>query len=151
MWSEYAENHKGIALRIEPNIAKDSKFQRFQPVIYRENRPALYDDTMEFIAGGFFGDQEARIRANMEKTVYAKTLKWQHECEYRLAIPVGKDEEPYDTMSYHPEEITEIYLGLAMEPKNKEDIVAEAKAVNPNIAIFHAKRDAKGAIVFNRV
>jgi hypothetical protein len=30
MWSGYAENHKGIALRIEPNVAKDSKFQRFE-------------------------------------------------------------------------------------------------------------------------
>jgi hypothetical protein len=151
MWSEYAESHKGIALQIEPNVEKDSKFQRFQPVIYREKRPALYDDSMEFIAGGLFGDQEARIRTVMEKIVYAKTLKWQHECEYRLAIPLGKDEEPCDTMSYHPEEITEMYLGLAMEPKDKEDIVAKAKAVNPDIAIFHAKRDAKGVIVFNRV
>jgi hypothetical protein len=35
MWFAYAENHKGIVLRIEPNIAKDSKFQRFLPVIYR--------------------------------------------------------------------------------------------------------------------
>jgi len=26
MWSSYAENHKGIALRIEANVAKDSKF-----------------------------------------------------------------------------------------------------------------------------
>jgi hypothetical protein len=150
MWSEYAENHRGIALRIEPNIAKDSKFQRFQPVIYRETRPALYEDTMEFIAGGLFGDQEARIRAVMEKIVYAKTLKWQHECEYRLAIPLGKDEEPCDTMSYHPEEVTEMYLGLAMVPKDKEEIVAKAKAVNPDIAIFQAKRAAKDVIVFDR-
>src|SRR5579883_3165476 len=27
MWFGYAEKHKGIALRIEPNLAKDSKFQ----------------------------------------------------------------------------------------------------------------------------
>jgi hypothetical protein len=84
MWSEYAENHEGVVLRIEPNIAKDSKFQRFQPVIYRERRPPLYDDTMEFLAGGLFGDLEARTRAVMDKIIYAKTLKWQHECEYRL-------------------------------------------------------------------
>src|SRR4030081_93453 len=84
------EPRGGIALRIEPNIAKDSKFQCFQPVIYRERRPPLYDDTMEFLSGGLFGDLEARARTVMEKIVYAKTLKWQHECEYRLAIPLGK-------------------------------------------------------------
>jgi hypothetical protein len=38
MWSGYAENHKGIALRIEPNVAKDSKFQKFEPVVYRAKR-----------------------------------------------------------------------------------------------------------------
>lgn len=32
MWSDYAENHKGIALRIEPNLQKDSKFQLFRPI-----------------------------------------------------------------------------------------------------------------------
>ena len=53
----------------------------------------------------------------MDKVIYAKTLKWQHESEYRLAIPLGEDEEPYDTLLYHPEEITEIYLGLAIYPK----------------------------------
>ena len=43
MWAEYAENHKGITLRIEPNLAKHSKFRLFRPVIYRETRPSLFD------------------------------------------------------------------------------------------------------------
>jgi hypothetical protein len=42
MWSGYAENHKGIVLRIEPNVAKDSKFQLFRPVKYGEKRPPLW-------------------------------------------------------------------------------------------------------------
>jgi hypothetical protein len=150
MWSQYADGHKGIVLRIEPNIAKDSKFQRFQPVIYRDKRPALYDDTMEFIAGGLFGDLEARTRAIMDKIIYSKTLKWQHESEYRLAIFLEQDEEPWETLSYHPEEITEMYLGLAMDPKDRNDIVAKARAVNPGVAIFRAMRSARGPLAFYR-
>jgi hypothetical protein len=151
MWSDYAENHKGIVLRIEPNVAKDSNFQRFQPVIYRDKRPPLYDDTIEFIVGGLFGDLQARIRTIIEKIIYAKALKLQHECEYRLAIPIGQDEEPYDTLSYHPEDITEMYLGLAMDLKDRDEIVAKARKINQNIAIFQAKRDAKSAIAFERI
>jgi hypothetical protein len=60
MWSEYAQNHEGIVLRIEANVAKDSKFQLFRPVIYREKRPAVYDDTLQFLAGSLFGNLEAR-------------------------------------------------------------------------------------------
>jgi hypothetical protein len=47
MWSGYAENHKGIALRIEPSLPKDSKFKLFRPVIYREKRPPLYENSLE--------------------------------------------------------------------------------------------------------
>ena len=39
MWTEYAERHKGVSLRIQPNLAEDSKFQLFRPVTYREKRP----------------------------------------------------------------------------------------------------------------
>jgi hypothetical protein len=136
MWTEYAENYKGVVLRIEPNVAKDSKFQLFRPVIYREKRPPLYDDTLEFLAGSLFGDLATRVRAIIETIVYAKTLKWEHECEYRLAVPLGQGEEPYDTKPYHPDEITEIYLGGNMDAKDMDEILALAFAVNPDIKTF---------------
>jgi Protein of unknown function (DUF2971) len=151
MWSEYAENHEGIVLRIEPNVEKDSKFQLFRPVIYLDKRPPLYYDTLQFIANSLFSDQKVRIDAIMKKIIYAKTLKWQHECEYRLAIPLGNDEEPYETLSYHPEEITELYLGLGMHSNDRDEIVAKAQAVNKDILIFQAKRDRNGAIAFDPI
>ncbi len=149
MWSGYAENHKGIALRIEPNSAKDSKFQLFRPVTYREKRPPLFEDTLEFIAGSLFGDQEAKREATLDKIIYAKTLKWAHECEYRLAIPMLQDEEPWNTLPYHPEELTELYLGLAMDKADADEIVGLALGVNPKIMIFVAKRNANGIIGFD--
>jgi hypothetical protein len=38
-----------------------------------------------------------------------------------------------------------------MERADKDDIAAKAKRVNPGIAIFQARRDPKGVIVFDRV
>jgi len=151
MWADYAENHKGITLRIEPNLAKDSKFQRFRPVIYREKRPSLYENTDEFIASSLFGHSETRKRAIVEKIVYTKTLKWAHEGEYRLEIPLRKNERPWNTDPYHPEEITELYIGLAMEQADADRIVGMALAVNPNIAIFRVKRESDGSLGFDRV
>ena len=97
---------------------------------YREKRPPLYDDTLKFIADGLFGDPEKRAQAIMGNIIYSKTLEWEHESEYRLAIPLGKDEMPYDTLPYHAEEITEMYLGVEMDETNKRDIVAKAKTSN---------------------
>ncbi len=151
MWSGYAENHKGIVLRVEPNVAKDSIFQSFRPVEYREKRPPLYDDTLDFIADSLFGDQEAKKRAILEKIVYTKTLHWQHEAEYRLAIPLREGEPPWNVGKYHPEEITELYLGLAMTMEDKEDMVSKAKALNPQISIFQMGRDADTKLTFNRI
>jgi hypothetical protein len=151
MWTEYAEKHKGVSLRIQPNLAKDSKFQLFRPVIYREKRPPLYEDTLEFIAGALFGDHEARIKEIVERIIHTKTLDWQHEGEYRLAIPIRKDEEPWITLPYHPEEITELYLGLEMEKSDIEDIVGKACIINRDIAIFRAKRDGGGKLVFDKL
>ncbi len=150
MWSSYAENHKGIMLRIEPNVARDSKFQLFRPVEYRDKRPPLYDDTLDFIAGSLFGDHEAQIRVIIEKIIYTKTLHWQHEAEYRLVIPLRKGEPPWNVLKYDPEEITELYLGLAMTREDKEDIVSKAKALNPEIKIFQAGRFADTKLTFNR-
>ena len=49
MWSGYAENHKGVVLRIEASVAKDSKFQLFRPVTYRQKRPSLYENAVGFL------------------------------------------------------------------------------------------------------
>jgi hypothetical protein len=54
-------------------------------------------------------------------------------------------------LAYHPEEITGLYLGGAITDADKQDIVAKAKALNPQIAIFQAKRDNKGRISFDGV
>jgi hypothetical protein len=151
MWAEYAEKHRGVSLRIQPNLAKDSKFQLFRPVTYREKRPPLYEDTLEFSAGSLFGDHESRIREIIERIIYTKTLDWEHEGEYRLAIPIGENEKPWNTLPYHPEEITELYLGLEMERSDIEDIVGKARTVNRDIAIFRAKRDGDGKLVFDQL
>ena len=150
MWTEYAQNHEGIALRIEPCVQKDSKFQLFRRVEYRVSRPPLYDDTLDFLTGSLFGDQEGRRRAIVEKIVYAKTLEWEHETEYRLAIPLLQGED-WVALPYHPEEITELYLGLAMTKQNKDEIIGKAKAVNPKIAIFQTFRDANQTLTFQKL
>jgi hypothetical protein len=151
MWTRYAQDHQGIGLRIQPNVAKDSKFQLFRPVQYRASRPPLYDDTLNFLEGSLFGDQLAKTHAIINKIVYSKTLEWEHESEYRLAIPLRQGEKDWNIMPYHPEEITELYLGLAMTKDNKDDVVAKAIALNPNIAIFEARRDSDDKLVFDEL
>ncbi|MHB1516549.1 MAG: hypothetical protein ACYCVY_12800 [Acidiferrobacteraceae bacterium] len=67
------------------------------------------------------------------------------------AVPIGKNAKPWNTLPYYPEEITELNLGLAMEKSDIEDIVGKARTGNPDIAIFRAKRDGDGRLVFDQL
>jgi hypothetical protein len=145
MWEDYAQDHEGIILRIEPNMAKDSKYALFRPVRYQRSRPALYDETMDFLTGLFFGDKASRAKATLEKIIYAKTLPYRFENEYRLSIPSGADGD-WELLPYHPEEITELYLGYAISAADKRDIVALANARNSAIRVLQMRRAGKSLV-----
>ena len=145
LWSRYAENHKGISLRIEPDLRKDLKFQLFRPVKYRDARPSFYEDTLDFVAHNMFGDQEAHRLKAIENIIYTKTRQWEYEGEYRLAIPVMPDEQPWNTLGYYREEITELYLGMAVATEDRQLLVKRARVINPEIKLF------QGTPAFGRV
>lgn len=144
MWERYAEDHQGIVLRILPNVAKDSKYQLFRPVVYREKRPSLYESVATFHEQSLFGDQDARMKESMNTIIYSKTLEWDYENEYRLAVPLGYGEKDWDTLLYHPEEISELYLGQKVTNESKAEFVSLAQAINPAIKIFEMRSDADG-------
>lgn len=68
----------------------------------------VYDSTLSFLEDAIFGDQEKSRKAILDKIVYAKTREWEYEREYRLAIPIHADGHDWNTLSYQPEEITEL-------------------------------------------
>jgi hypothetical protein len=151
MWSRYGQEHQGIVLRVLPNIEKDSKYQLFRPVVYREKRPPLYESALSFQEGSLFGDQEARIKAAMETIIYSKTLDWEYESEYRLAIPVMPGDDDWTVMPYHPEEITELYFGAKAMADFKSKMIALAKAINPQISIYQMSHDPCGNLAARAV
>ena len=137
MWDRYAQDGKGFALRIVPNVKKDLKFELFKPVEYAVARPALFEGAEAFLEGGIFGDAKQIREQCLYRVTYTKTSKWQYENEYRLVIPVI-GEADWNLMPYHPEEITELYLGFNASPATKKEILGLATALNPEIKVFDA-------------
>lgn len=136
MWYEYAANHTGIAVKIKPNHSKDSKFKLFREVQYQDKRPTLYKDPTHFIEDSLFGDKEQIYARCLNEIIYTKTREWEHEEEYRLVIPVLDNEAPWDTLSYHSEEISELFLGAKIEDSIEEKIVSSARVRNSKIKIY---------------
>jgi hypothetical protein len=147
MWSDYAKDHQGIGLRIVPNLEKDSKFQKFEAVTYRDKRPALFESTAQYMKDSLFGDQDDRMKKSLHTIVYSKTLKWKAENEYRLAIPLGMGEQDWNLLPYHPDEIVELYLGAKATDDFKAEIVGLAQAVNPQMKMFDMTVGADGKLL----
>jgi hypothetical protein len=115
--------------------------------VYREQRPSLYKSAAVFQEESLFGDQDARTREAMDAVIYSKTLEWEYESEYRLAIPLGHGERDWTTMPYHPEELSEIHTGANASPDFRREIILLAKSVHPQIQTFQISRDGSGALV----
>ncbi len=150
MWERYAQSNEGIVLRITPNAKKDSKFQLFRKVEYQEARPPLYESTESFLENSIFGDQQKTRLTMLNKIVYAKTREWEYENEYRLAIPIHADGGDWNTLPYHPEEITELYLGHKMPDETKKEIIGLAQAANPKIIVFDTLLGSNGKLSFRQ-
>lgn len=148
MWDEYAQGHRGIAIRIEPNLEKDSKFKLFKEVKYQGDRPTVYESPTQFIQDSLFGDKYQIITQCLDKIIYTKTRDWEHEEEYRLVTPVLNHEAPWDILPYHPEEVTELYLGASIENSVKDEIVGYARIRNPEIRIFRTELESSGELDF---
>ena len=149
MWRRYADNHQGVALRIAPNLQKDSKFSLFRKVDYQTKRPALFDDALTYQEDVLFGDHEKNNKRYIERVIYTKTLEWELEKEHRLCIPVI-GEKDWNVLSFHAEEIPEIYLGANMDSDAKTEIINLAKSVNQKIFILQTVRGSGGQISFRK-
>jgi hypothetical protein len=149
MWQKYAQNHQGIVLCIKPNLQKDSKFRLFKPVEYIEQRPPLYQSVEEFIHGSVFGDHVSRGMKMCEKIIFSKTRDWEGESDYRLAIPII-NEEPWELLPFHLDELAELYLGLGMDSNKMNEIANLARNVNPHIEIYSMYRLDSGKLSYGR-
>jgi hypothetical protein len=150
MWERYAQSNEGVAVRITPNGKEDSKFQLFCKSQYQEARPPLYESTDSFLEDSIFGDQQKTRLKMLDKIIYAKTRKWEYENEYRLAIPIHADGRDWNTLPYHSEEISELYLGYKMSDETKKEIIGLSQAVNPEIAVFDALLGGNGKLSFRQ-
>ncbi len=147
MWDRYAQNGQGIALRIKPNAAKDSKFTLFRKVNYRDTRPPLFKNALSFLESSMFGNHEERIREIVDEIIYTKTREWEYESEYRLAIPIV-NEPDWNTMPYHAEEISEIYFGPNASEDTKNVILQVAQLRNPAIKTYYGCLGPDGRLLF---
>ena len=127
MWSHYSKSHSGFCVGFDTKKLINSKyFQNGSKVFYKKKYPEIdpFDDSINKIREVFFH----------------KAKDWSYEKEYRMTKLFGyyRDNpgefEKQKLFSFDNNFITEVILGLKINPKDQQDI--EKICSEKNIAVY---------------
>lgn len=118
MWAHYADDFKGFCIEYNFNSVPGSPvWCMLEPIVYQDKIP---DFTHYFHIGSEHFNNLISTYASM-----IKGTDWAYEKEWRLILPLGKQEKDYFIVkSPKP---TSIYLGLRIEKENEKKIIEIAK------------------------
>jgi hypothetical protein len=141
MWSHYAEQHAGLALRIRCVPELDSVWGLAKPVRYVEQMPSLYDE--EFLSNLMSGSASMDFcyaREQIEKLVYTKARCWLYEKEWRVSMGRGRTLTDREDLRFHPLELDGVIFGCKMSYNDRKEFTDLIRYQYPHAEISEAKK-----------
>lgn len=133
MWSHYADSHKGFCVEYDFSGTDEQTLSKLPlPIIYTEERPLIpwkpaLDNTKENI-------DEAT--AQLTLGLLTKDQDWKYENEWRILIKASECAE------FKMPPVSCIYLGAAIEEKNRKKILTIAKQLGVPVKQMKVDRGA---------
>lgn len=151
MWAHYAGNHTGGALQYAqtPELS-DCQISSAKQVRYKVDIPVFHFE--EFL-GSCDNAEKKRAMADAFWDAYTltKSAEWRYEKEWRLLQEL-EELAPVVLVDFEPKELSAVYLGCRMPPKNHTEIMALIQAEYPHAAVYQAQtHNAKFALEFERI
>lgn len=139
MWSHYADEHRGVVFGFQPDAARDSFLCLLEPVTYSDVRPSFYKP-FDPLVGNMPAPTLEAMRAFTRSLTAVKSMQWAYEEELRVVIPSYVSEgQPAAFIPYYATELAELYLGHRVAAGDRDELVAAARALNKDVAIFQAR------------
>jgi hypothetical protein len=139
MWSHYADEHRGVVLGFRPDAERDSFLCLLEPVTYSNVRPSFYKP-FDPLVGDMPAPTPEAMRAFVRSLTAVKSTQWSYEEELRVVIPSGVPEgQPAVFIPYDATELAELYVGYRAAAGDRDELVASARALNEDVAIFQAR------------
>lgn len=107
MWSHYANNHRGIALRINWNKQYRHQKKPIFKVLYDDERPKI----------SFFGNDDA---VEFADALRIKAEFWSYEQEWRVIEPYGAGK----FLNFNPNMITGIVFGINCSNEKRQKVMS---------------------------
>lgn len=139
MWSHYAQHHEGVVLEFKPNVAKDLALLASRAVQYAQQRPLLYRTPADLVRRALLMSAEESTKEMIDELIYTKSVEWEYEKEYRLAIPnfVAADGKSA-LLEFWPSELVALYLGCRIVEADRQEVVQTARALNRKVEVYQA-------------
>jgi hypothetical protein len=137
MWSHYASDHTGVALRFSCVPDLDSAWGAAKPMRYTKRMPRLMDEReMIDLLWGAGGIDTQDL---LERAVYSKAQDWSYEREWRVFGGDGRDPRNlYDDYRFNPRELTAVYFGCRAAEANKGEAIALLADQYPHAEVYQA-------------
>ena len=152
MWSHYADEHRGVCIRLQCIDELDNTLLLAKPIQYVDDFP-VFPETQEHVKH-LTGEEPLSISKLIYDIPYYKHKHWRYEDEWRVHIP---HEEPsningYNDWSENIRIFGALYLGCRIEPNDTTALLKVVESKYPHMQVFQAKPSTKGFILeFERV
>ena len=151
MWSHYADEHKGVVMRLQcidelDNnllIARKMQYQKAFSVI------ATLDDFVKFNTG----EKSTNWDKVLTDIAYVKHEDWRYEHEWRVSTSEPTpNENLYNDYSENPRVFGAVYFGCRISDKDKDEIVDMLNGHYGHVEILQArKRTQEFGLHFERI
>ncbi len=137
MWSHYAQQHSGVAIRFENVLELDSPYCQAQEVTYSSAMPHWVDE--QSLADLLSGRAQSDPVTLFRKLVFTKSQDWSYEREWRVCGGFGRDTEAlFEDLTFAEQELESVIFGFRMPSDHRNLLMQAASLVNHKVKFWSA-------------
>lgn len=152
MWSHYAEEHKGVVLKLACIDEIDNTLLAARKVKYSDRFISF--PSAEVYAKHLTGEAPIDFVSLCWDIAFTKHVDWSYEREWRvhLALPQGSPGDGYSLYDEDPRVFQAAYLGCRMDEAHQRQIVATIRKEIPAMEIYMARKSSTNfGLSFHRI
>jgi hypothetical protein len=139
MWSHYADQHRGVVLKLKCIPELDTSLCAARAITYRQDIPVIAG-LDEWVAHST-GQRRLNWDGLFFDLVFTKSAHWSYEREWRCWVLARPEDgtELYEDNLLDPEEIEALYLGCRMTKEDREAILGFLGDKLNHVTVFQAQ------------
>lgn len=154
MWSHYADNHRGVVIKLRCIDEFDNALLVARKVAYSENVPIMA--SLSDLVNHFTCLNRIDLTGNLRISLaYTKSNHWSYENEWRVSNPdptLSSGDKLYDDFGEYPLVFGAIYLGCKISVHDRDKILSLLKNNLNHVEAYQAKKKkAKFGLSFERL